>query len=70
MPELGSGTEGHHIGQEQRRRGVQAVGGQDLVNQQQVQQVVVPKGDPVAHDEGLAPLILGQQRFKRLQVTW
>lgn len=42
--ELGPGAEARHVGREQGE-GVQAVGGQDLVNQQQVQQVVVGEGD-------------------------
>ena len=42
--ELRPSTKARHIGQEQRV-GVQAAGGQDLVIQQQVQQVVVREGD-------------------------
>lgn len=56
--ELGLGTEVSQKGQEQGE-GVQAAGGQDLLKQQQVRQVVVCK-DHVTHSEGLAPLVLGQ----------
>ena len=42
--ELGPGAEASHVGREQGE-GVQAAGGQDLVIQQQVQQVVVREGD-------------------------
>ena len=35
------------------------------MNLKQVQQVVVHKGDLVAHDEGLATLVLGQQGLER-----
>lgn len=68
-PELGPDTDRHHTGQEQGE-GVQAAGGQDLVNQQ-VQQVVVCEGHLVARDEGLAgPLVLGQWDLKKLHVLW
>lgn len=42
--ELGPGTEARHICREQGER-IQAAGGQDLMDQQQVQQVVVSEGD-------------------------
>lgn len=42
--DLGPGTEASHIGREQGEV-VQAARGQDLVDQQQVQQVVIGKGD-------------------------
>ena len=42
--ELGPGVEAGHVGGKQGE-GVQAAGGQDLVNPKQVQQVVVRKGD-------------------------
>lgn len=51
--------ESHH-GQEQGDR-VQAAGGQDLVIQQQVWQVIVHRGDPVTHGEGLAPCVWGSR---------
>lgn len=50
------GAEASHDGQEQGGR-VQAAGGQDLVTQQQVRQVIVYRGDLVAHDEGMAPWV-------------
>lgn len=59
--ELGPGTWASQVGQEQGE-GVQAVGGQGLVIQQQVQQVVVCEGDHhVTHGSG-------QRSLKRLQV--
>lgn len=42
--DLGPGTEASHIGREQGEA-VQAARGQDAVDQQQVQQVVIGKGD-------------------------
>lgn len=42
--DLGPGTEASHIGREQGKV-VQAARGQDSVDQQQVQQVVIGKGD-------------------------
>lgn len=47
--ELGPGAEARHTGREQGE-GVQAAGGQDLVNQQPVQQGVVQEGDRAAYD--------------------
>ena len=58
--DLGPGTEASHIGREQGEV-VQAARGQDLVDQQQVQQVVIGKGDLVTHDESFASLVLGQK---------
>ena len=41
--------------------------GQDVVDQHQVQQVVIGKGDLVTHDESFASLVLGQQDLKGLR---
>ena len=64
--ELGPDAEVCHVGREQGEH-IQAAGGQDLMDQQ-VQQVVVSEGYLVAHNEGLASLVLGRQGLKRLQL--
>lgn len=56
--ELGPGAKACHARREQGE-GVQAARSQDLVIEQHVEQVVVHEGDLVAHNGGLAALVLG-----------